>query len=95
MATIAPSQYTRYNLHPAEELEGQIINLNQRYVLQTQLADTVQLKLNLVPDVDNFTKFIQQEAFYAGQIALLDAILSRSDQAEMELRNLIETTQGN
>ena len=75
----AINSFTSYELTPEEELAGGTLSTLQLAVIQNELAFTMEQKLLLKVDGNNITYYIQQEADFAGRIAILTAIIDRSN----------------
>lgn len=73
--------FSSFNLSPEEEEAGQILQPLQRMVLQNKLSAIAQDKLNIEFDPLNPQKFIQNEAFLAGQLSIISWLLDSSDAA--------------
>jgi hypothetical protein len=79
---LAPSQFVRYELTPAEEVQaGKFSSLN-RALLSNLQATTAEEKNALVFDPTNPQAFAQQEAYKAGQLELLAYLLDLDEVNE-------------
>jgi len=87
MAQIAQGTFTHYTLSKKEILAGSILTLDQKAVLQNELAMIAEQKLSLDYDAQNPTKFAQDEAFLKGQMSIIRVMLLRSDESEIQLRS--------
>lgn len=88
MATVSnESSFTKYTLTQGEDLAGACLSTFQRMRLQNSLCTIAEAKMALIPDPNNYAAFIQQEAFYSGQIALINLIFQDSDFAVHEMNN--------
>lgn len=85
MATIGTNSFTSYILTDREQLEGILLTLAQKQVLQTQRAIIAEEKLALEFDPEHPLLFQQQEAFKRGQLEFVTYLLEASDAAELEL----------
>ena len=85
MAKIIPNTFTTYSLTQAEELAGGVLNLDQKQLIQNELAQTAQQILNLRYQPDKPLEFVQEEAFLKGQLAIYTLLLQRSDESEKHL----------
>lgn len=70
--------FTAFALTEEDTLEGSIYTSLQTKVLQNMLAAVAESKLALEYDVTNPSSFIQQEAFLAGQLAILRQLIDTS-----------------
>jgi len=76
---LAPSQFTRYALTQAEEVQaGKFSDLNRALLCNLQ-ATTAEEKNALIFDPSNPQAFTQQEAYKAGQLELLAYLLDLDD----------------
>lgn len=87
MATQKPNTFTSYELTTRETLSGSILTGEQKQVLQNQLSEIAEQRLNTDYDPEKPLAFVQQEAFLKGQISILRVMLLRSDECEMQLRH--------
>lgn len=87
MAILITNSFSSYNLTDAEVLQGAILTLLQKQVLQNILAVCAEEKLAIDFDVKDPLGFAQQEAYKRGQIELLNYIISSSDTAEATLND--------
>jgi arginine deiminase len=95
MASQISNSFTTYKLSVEEELNGQVLNLSQKMVLQNELANISENLLNLVFDPLNPTKFAQDHAFLSGQRTVINYMLDRAQSAEAELKNLAQQSAKN
>jgi len=91
MAHLIPNTFSSYQLTDLEELQGQILTVNQKQVIQNRLSIVAEEKLLLVFDPEHAKHFIQQEASLAGQIAALSYILELSDASEQLMNDPNQT----
>lgn len=79
------NSFTSYDLSEAEILQGSILSVQQKQVLQNELSQCAEqiLALEFVPT--NPLKFTQDDSFLKGQMSVLRVILLRSDEAEKSL----------
>ncbi len=87
MAHLIPNDFSSYQLTEQEEMEGSILTITQKQVIQNYLSAAASEKIGLEIDPENKEKFIQQEASLKGQIDAYRFILSASDAAEELLIN--------
>ena len=81
MATIVPNVFTSYVLTEQEQIEGSILTIAQKEVIQNRLSDTAAEKLALPFDPSNPMEFAQEEAYKRGHIDALQFILDVSEAA--------------
>lgn len=86
MATLIPGTFGEYQLSDTERLQGSVLTVSQKIVLQNELAMVANNRVNLDFDALNPTKFAQDEAFLKGQMSIIRVMLLRSDEAEISLK---------
>lgn len=79
------NQFSSFELSQQEQLAGTILTYEQKLVLQNQLAMISAEKLALTANPHSYTEFIQQEAYKAGQIAMIQYILDCSLASETQV----------
>jgi ankyrin repeat protein len=75
---IIPNTFTTFELSQDEQVAGHILNETTRAVIQNHLAQVSELKINLNPNLSEpnyMQSFIQQQAYYEGQISTLRWLL--------------------
>ena len=72
-------------LTPQEEIQGSILNLTQKQVIQNRISELMQEKTLLKFTPDNAHSFIQREAELQGQIGILQYLIANSEDAERKL----------
>jgi hypothetical protein len=87
MAKITTGTFTHWELTNTEILAGSILTTDQKNILQNELAQIAENKLNLDFDPLNPTKFAQDEAFLKGQMSIIRVMLLRSDESEIAYKN--------
>jgi len=87
MSYLTANSFSSYQLTQEEELQGQVLTVTQKEVLQNLLVTNAEEKLRLEFDPDQPKLFIQHEAYKRGQIELLEYILETSTIAEEMLAN--------
>jgi len=87
MARLIDNEFTSYALSDEEQIQGSLLTITQRQVMQNHLAATAAEKIALEFDANNPTLFIQQEADMKGRISILNFILASSAAAEQEIIN--------
>lgn len=90
MSVLIANDFSSYELTQAEELEGSILTITQKQVIQNQLAVVAAEKINLRFDPASPEHFIQLEASLQGQLSILRFILESSDAAQLELKQFID-----
>jgi hypothetical protein len=90
MAKLLSNSFSSYELSKRELLAGSILTGDQISVLQNELSQIAESRLNLDFTPDNPLKFAQDEAFLKGQMSIIRVMLLRSQESEQQLRNLIE-----
>lgn len=85
MSRIIPNSLTSYKLSRKEELSGQILNIDQKQVIQTERAQIAEQMLGLEIDLDHPADFALQHSFLKGQFSVYTLLLERADIAEKEL----------
>ena len=85
MAILIPNDFSSYQLTEQEELEGSILTITQKQVIQNYLSAAASEKNGLEYDPDSPTRFVQQEASLKGQMDAYRFILASSDTAEEQL----------
>lgn len=81
----ALSSFATFKLSQQEELMGSIYTYEQKMFIQNKIAEVAEQKLSLIVDPINYTVFLQQEAFCAGQISILRYLLDCSLTSEQVL----------
>lgn len=81
MSTLIPSSFSRFEVTDTEALEGSVFSDKQLVMLQNQLADVAEQKINTIFDATNPTQFAQDEAFLSGQIKILQYLMETSQVA--------------
>jgi hypothetical protein len=82
MAHLIPNDFSAYQLTQQEELEGSILTITQKQVIQNYLAAAASEKIGLEYNPEHKERFAQQEASLKGQIDAYRFILAASDSAE-------------
>jgi len=86
MAHLIDNDFSSYELNDEEAVQGSILSITQKQVIQNDIAVYAEEKLNLEFDTNNQMLFVQQEAKLAGQIQALRYRLQCSEASEEELR---------
>ena len=93
MADIIPNTFTTYELTEEEAIQGAILTVSQKQIIQNYRANIAEEKLSLNFDPSNPQLFIQQEASLKGQLDVLNWLLDSSETAEEEALNNIRNQQ--
>lgn len=88
MAYLIDNDFSTYHLNDEEEIQGQMLTLTQRQVIQNLLAKAAEEKINLEYNPEAKERFLQQEASLKGQMDILRFLLVSSDAAEENYREL-------
>lgn len=87
MAHLTTTPYSAYELTAQEYNEGSKFTINQKQVIQNQIALLADELLLLEPDPNDYAKFIQQQAHTKGGIQSLQYLLAlgeATEEAEMQ-----------
>jgi hypothetical protein len=82
------NSFTSFDLTDSEILQGSILSVNQKQVIQNELSQVAEQILALEFDPINPLKFTQDDSFLKGQMSVLRVMLLRSDESEKSLLNL-------
>jgi len=86
MATLSQTnQFQSWTLTPEEYLQGGLLTILQKQVIQNQIASVATQKINLTFTPAQPLEYAQQEAHLRGQIDALSYLLTLSEQAEFQL----------
>lgn len=90
------NSFTTWTLSEEDTLNGQILTPLQEQVIQNELAQVAEQKINLDYDPRNPIAFAQTEAMLKGQMQVLRLLLDRSSAASDELKRLatLKTLEG-
>lgn len=88
MSTLILSTFAQYEQTLQEQLTGQTLTQTQKEFIQNEICKTAELRIALVPDPINYAAFIQQEAYYKGQMDTLKYLLDCSTAAESHVLEL-------
>lgn len=91
MAVLIPNQFSTYQLNDDEVIQGAILTITQRQVMQNHMASIAGEKLSAAYDVANEVKSVQEEAYNRGQLDLCMYFLDQSDSA-IEVLNQQESS---
>ena len=79
------SSFTRFQLTEEQTLQGSILSANQAVVIQNQISEIAEEKLNLEFTPNDPLSFAQQEAYLKGKLDILMWVLAASDAAQAEV----------
>lgn len=85
--TPKPNTFTTYKLTPAELTSGSILTIFQLAVIQNQISELAEQKLNVVYDPANHSDYGIQLAFKSGQMAALQYLVDVSEEVSKQLAN--------
>ena len=86
MAILNPTnQFQSWTLTPEEFLQGGLLTILQKQVIQNQIASVATQKINLTFTPAQPLEYAQQEAHLRGQIDALSYLLTLSEEAEFQL----------
>lgn len=94
MAQLIPNSFASYILSPEEEESGQVLNQNQKMVLQNKLSTIAEEKIRLTYDASMPTVFAQREAELQGQMSVIQWLLDSSERVEEEIKLRTLASQG-
>jgi len=78
MAHLLANEFTTFSLNEDEETQGSVLTIDQQQVIHNDLAISAAEKLALEPDTQDYSKYLQQEAYLRGQIDAYRFLLERS-----------------
>ena len=84
MSHLVANAFSSYELTDEEALQGAILTITQKQVIQNQLAALAEEKIHLEPDPANMMLYVGEEAYLRGQIVNLQYLLQLSATAEEE-----------
>lgn len=87
MAKLIPGTFTSYEFSDSELLSASILSVPQKQLLQSELSQIADNRLNLDFDPSCPAKFTQHEAYLKGQMSIIRVMLLRSDESEMQLQS--------
>lgn len=93
MNKLTPSITTTYEQTQQEFLVGSSYCQEQIEFIRNQIAASATLKLNLVPDPNNYPAFIQQEAYFKGQMDAYQYLIDCHNAAQESLVALASAPQ--
>ena len=84
MPTQSENTFTTWKLTKDEILQGTILTRLHKLVLQNKIAGLAETKIGLKFTPNNIGDYTQQEAYLAGKIDILQALLLNSDDSEKQ-----------
>ena len=90
MASLIPNSFSSYDLTEEEEIQGNLLTQVQKQVIQNNIVNLAEEKINLVLDPTLSTEYVQREAGLAGQIAALRYRLELSESTEEMLKGIYQ-----
>lgn len=84
MASLIISSFARFSMSVQEERAASLLTLEQKQLIMNEMCSIAERRLALVPDANNYSSFIQEEAHLKGQLDAYRYMLDRSE-AEEEL----------
>jgi hypothetical protein len=81
------SAFQSWVLTPEEVLQGSILTITQKQVIQNQLTMKAHQRINLAYDPANPMAFLQMDADLRGQMLALSALLDLSAASENQVAN--------
>ena len=82
MPTQSENTFTTWKLTKDEILQGTMLSRLHKLVIQNQIAALAETKLGLKFTPNNLSDYTQQEAYLAGKIDMLQALVLNSDESE-------------
>lgn len=93
MAQIVINTFTAYQHTQEEELAGMSMCTEQKQFIQNQISRIAEEILALKPDPNNYSVFIQQEAYLKGQLDFAKYLLDCAIQTEQQLLEAAQNQQ--
>lgn len=93
MAHLVPNMFSTYSLNEDEAIQSAVLTIDQEQNIQNQIALMAEKKLLLTPLTADFTAYIQEEAYYRGQIDALKYLLESSILAVQFINTDLNPTQ--
>lgn len=91
---IKSSSFIRYTFTDDERIVGSILTTLHKHLIQNQIAEAAEQRINLNIDPLNPLSTVQQEAELKGRILALKYLLDLSDSAELELQQAAQQPRG-
>ena len=86
MAILAVNPFSSYELTVEEEVQGSLLTITQKQMLQNDLAIYATQRLALEFDPLNPSIFVQREAGLKGQMEVIQYLLDRSNAVEEAIK---------
>lgn len=90
MSQLIQSTFARYAQTEQEQLAGSVLTHDQKQFIQNQICTIAEERLAIIPEPNDYTSFIQQEAHLKGQMVALQYLLDCSTASEDQLLALAE-----
>lgn len=87
-----PNSFTSYDLTEREVLEGSVLSITQKQLIQNDLSQVAEQLLALTVDPKDPRDFAQQHSFLTGQMGVLRMLLLRSNESERQLVELASSS---
>jgi hypothetical protein len=88
MAELQINSFSSWKLTDRETLEGAILNPYQEFLIQNDLAGVAEQIISNVYDPEKPSEFLQQDAYLKGQKAVLELLLSRSEESKIAAQQI-------
>lgn len=95
MAELITNTFSTFSLSDEEALQGSILTVTQKQVIQNKLAEVAEEKLALEVDSKDIDFFLQQEASLKGQLDILRWLLEAAEAAEETVNELLRNPDQN
>lgn len=86
MANLIENEFTSYFLNEDELLQGSLLTITQKQVIQNEIALMASEKINLEFDPNDPAAFAQAEAYKKGQMDALRYRIDCSNAAQEQLK---------
>ena len=81
------STFVKWELTPREELQGSVLSIPQKQVIQNEIEAIANQILGLQFDATDPSKFIQDDSFLKGRLNAYQSLLLRSEDALIQLQS--------
>lgn len=81
------SSFQKWVLTDEEKIQGSVLTILQKQVIQNQITEAAEEKIALVYDLNKPMEFVQREAELQGRILCLKFLIETSNNAEEILRS--------
>lgn len=82
MSTLAASLFSRYSHSVEEERSAMILSTLQTEGISNLMCNIAESKIRLEVSPDNYSEYVQQEAFLKGQLEILQHLLDLSEETQ-------------